>query len=144
MVSDLVFEPHTASLSDLVVLSDLDHKVLGYLRNVDHQWLASDCKGYLYYRDDTPVGYGYTGVRNGPFALLETNDFPAVLAHAESAAAGQGYEHFGVEIPMVNQAAVETLLDRGFRIDPFIAILMNDKPIGNLGNYITTSPPFFL
>ena len=144
VVSDLVFEPHTASPSDLVVLSDLDHKVLGYRRNVDHQWLASDRKGYLYYRDDTPIGYGYTGVRNGPFALLETNDFPAVLAHAESAAAGQGYEHFGLEIPMVNQAAVETLLDRGFRIDPFIAILMNDKPIGNLGNYITTSPPFFL
>lgn len=144
VVSDLVFEPHTASPSDLVVLSDLDNKVLGYRRNVDHQWLASDRKGYLYFRDDTPVGYGYTGVRNGPFALLETSDFPAVLAQAESAAAGQSYEHFGMEVPMNNKTAVDYLLIRGFRIDPFIAILMNDKPIGNLGNYIATSPPFFL
>jgi hypothetical protein len=76
--------------------------------------------------------------------LLEPSDFPSVLAHAQRVAAGHGYEHFGLEISMVNQAAVKTLLGQGFRIDPFIAILMNDKPIGNLENYIATSPPFFL
>ena len=143
-VSDLVFEPLTASPNDLVTLGDLDQRVLGYRRDVDHQWLASNRQGYLYHRDDTPVGYGYTGVRNGPFALLETSDFPAVLAHAESAAAQQGREHFGVEIPMVNQAAVDYLLDHGYRMDSFIAILMTDIPFGQFENYITTSPPFFL
>lgn len=144
VVSDLVFEPLTASPNDLAVLGELDQKVLGYRRDVDHQWLVSDRQGYLYYRDDTPVGYGYTGVRNGPFALFETNDFPAVLAHAESTAAQQGREHFGVEIPMVNQTAVDYLLDHGFRMDSFIAILMTDIPFGKFENYITTSPPFFL
>jgi len=144
MVSDLVCEPLTASPNDLDVLGDLDQKVLGYRRDVDHQWLASDRQGFLYLRDNTPAGYGYTGVRNGPFALLETNDFPAVLAHAESAAAQQGLEHFGLEIPMVNQVAADYLLDHGYRMDSFIAILMNDKPFGKFENYIAPSPPFFL
>ena len=144
LASDLVFVPLTDSPNDLAVLGELDQKVLGYRRDVDHQWLASDRQGYLYQRNDTPVGYGYTGVRNGPFALLETSDFPAVLAHAESAAAQQGHQHFGVEIPMINRSAVDYLLKRGFRMDSFIAILMSDTPFGNFENYITTSPPFFL
>jgi hypothetical protein len=75
---------------------------------------------------------------------LEASDFPAVLAHAEHAAAQQGREHFGIEVPMVNRKAVDHLLKRGFRIDSFIAMLMNDKPFGQFENYITTSPPFFL
>jgi len=144
VVSDLEFEPLTASPNDLTALGKLDQKVLGFRRDVDHQWLASDRQGYLYHRDGTPVGYGYTSVRNGPFILLEASDFPAVLAHAESAAAQQGREHFGIEVPMVNTTAVDYLLNRGYRMDSFFAILMNDIPFGKFENYITTSPPFFL
>ena len=143
-VSDLDFKPFEASAGTLATLGAIDQQLLGYRRDVDHQWLASDRQGYLYYRDATPVGYGYTGLRNGPFALLETSDFPAVLAHAESDAAQAGRDHFGVEVPMVNRSAVDFLLQRSYRIDSFIAILMNDKPFGNFEHYINTSPPFFL
>ena len=144
VVSDLDFKPFEASAGTLAILGDIDQQVLGYRRDIDHHWLASNRQGYLFYRDATPVGYGYTGFRNGPFALLETSDFPAVLAHAESYAAKAGRDHFGVEVPMVNLCAVDFLLQRGYRIDSFIAILMNDKPFGNFENYINTSPPFFL
>ena len=90
------------------------------------------------------MGYGYLGVRSGPFALLESEDFPAVLDHAESQAAAQGRIEFGIELPMVNQVAVDYLLGRGFQMHRFVAIMMNDKSIGKFENYILTSPPFFL
>jgi hypothetical protein len=83
-------------------------------------------------------------VRSGPFALLHAGDFPAVLAHAESEAAAQGQHEFGLEVPMVNQVAVDYMLARGYRMDAFIALLMNDRPFGKFENYIVTSPPFIL
>lgn len=51
--------------------------------------------------------------------------------------------HFGVELPMLNHIAVNYLLEQGFRMDPFTAVFMWDKPLGNPANYICTSPPFF-
>jgi hypothetical protein len=65
----------------------------------------TDRKGYVYYREAQPVGYGYVGLRSGPFILLDANDFPAVLAHAENEVAAQGHEAFGLEVPMVNHPA---------------------------------------
>ena len=144
VISDLVFSPLTASPHDLAITGSIDQKLLCYRRDEDHRWLSSERQGHLYYRGDQPVGYGYTGVRNGPFALLEASDFPAVLAHAERESARSGREEFGLEVPMVNREAVDYLLGRGFRMDSFIAILMNDKPFGKFENYITPSPPFFL
>jgi hypothetical protein len=90
------------------------------------------------------VGYGYSGGPNGPFALLESSDFPAVLAHAENEAAIAGRSHFGMEVPMINETAVTYLLKRGFLMDDFITYWMVDRPFGKLENYIITSPPFFL
>lgn len=84
MTTDLVFEPTTASPESLEILGSLDRSLLGYRRDVTHTWLLGDRQGYVYYRDDRPVGYGYVGARNGPFALIDDRDFPAVLAHAES------------------------------------------------------------
>jgi hypothetical protein len=143
VIADLSFEPITASPENLKTLGELDETLLGHRRDVDHAWFSTDRQGYFYHRDGQPVGYGYLGVRNGPFALLDANDFPAVLAHAESQAAAKGRDEFGVEVPMVNQAAVDHLLARGFRIDSFMALLMNDAPFGKFENYIFTSPPFF-
>jgi hypothetical protein len=143
VATDLTIETLTATLETLEVLAALDKSVLGFRRDVDHAWLLSGREGYLYRRDDQPVGYGYVGFNSGPFALLEAADFPAVLAHAESQAALQG-QPFGVEVPTVNQIAVEYLLSRGYRLDSFVAILMNDEPFGKFENYIISSPPFFL
>jgi GNAT superfamily N-acetyltransferase len=144
VATDLTIEPITASPQDLAVLAALDSALLGHRRDVDHAWLLGDRQGYFYFREDRPVGYGYVGVRSGPFALLEASDFPAVLAHAETEAAAQGRPEFGLEVPMVNHVAVDYLLARGYRLDSFMAILMNDGLFGRLENYLLTSPPFFL
>ena len=142
--SDLTIEPFQASPSHLATLAEIDKTVLGFTRQVDHNWFLSERQGYLYSRNDQPVGYGYLGVRNGPFALLDEADFPAVFAHAESQALIQGRKDFGLEVPMINQVAVDYLLGRGFRMDSFMAVMMTDKPFGRFENYIFTSPPFFM
>lgn len=142
--SDLTIEPFRASPSNLATLGGIDKTVLGFTRQVDHDWFLSDRQGYLYSRNDQPVGYGYLGVRNGPFALLDEADFPAVFAHAENQAFEQGRDEFGLEVPMINQVAVDYLLGRGFRMDTFMAVVMNDKPFGRFENYILTSPSFFM
>jgi GNAT superfamily N-acetyltransferase len=125
-------------------LGEMDQTILNYRRDIDHAWLIENRRGFLYKRNGAVVGYGYTGLRNGPFALLEAADFPAVLAHAENLAVENQQEHFGVEVPMHNQAAVDHLLGRGFRLDAILAVLMSDVPFGRFENYIVTSPPFFL
>ncbi|MFC1922606.1 GNAT family N-acetyltransferase [Chloroflexota bacterium] len=142
--SDLTIEPFQASPSDLATLAEIDKTVLGFTRHIDHKWFLSERQGYLYSRNDQPVGYGYLGLRNGPFALLDKADFPAVLAHAESQAHIQGRKEFGLEVPTINQVAVDYLLGRGFRMDAFMAVMMNDKPFARFKNYILTSPPFFM
>jgi hypothetical protein len=142
--SDLTIEPFQASPSNLATLGGIDKTVLGFTRQVDHDWFLSDRQGYFYYRNDQPIGYGYLGVRNGPFALLDEAAFPTVLAHAESQAAAQGRTEFGLEVPMINQVAVDYLLGRDFRMDVFMAVMMIDKPFARFKNYILTSPPFFM
>ncbi len=148
MVVDLPTDLQIQSLSSgdeiLAILASIDQVVLGYRRDEEHAWLLSDRQGYLYYRSGKIVGYGYVGYRNGPFALLEPGDFPAVLAHAETQAAQAGYTDFGVETPMINRQAVDYLLGRGFRLSPFIAIFLCDEPFGRFENYLMTAPPFFL
>jgi len=51
---------------------------------------------------------------------------------------------FGVEVPLVNRAALDFLFGRGFRMDSFFALFMSDVPFGRFDRYLFTSPPFFL
>jgi GNAT superfamily N-acetyltransferase len=144
IATDLTFVSMTPSAANLAILAAFDQEIVGHRRDADHTWLMTNRQGYLYYRNDRPVGYGYVGLRNGPFALLEAEDFPAVLAHAETDAANHGRDHFGLETPMINRAAVDYLLSRRFQMDSLITLFMSDEPFGQFENYIVTSPPFFL
>jgi GNAT superfamily N-acetyltransferase len=143
--TDLAFMPlpQSPSPDHLSMLAEIDRAILDHRRDEDHRWLAHDRQGYLYLRGGKPTGYGYTGKRNGPFALLDQRDFPGVLAHAERAAAGK-WDHFGFEAPMINTVVVDYALARGFRMDSFTAWFMSDAPFGKFENYILTSPPFFM
>ena len=142
--TDLQFEPLFDSSETLDALGAIDEAVLGHRRDADHRWLISEPErdGILYLRDGRPAGYGYIGESNGPIALLEEGDFPTVLAHAEWAAGKAGRE-VGFEVPMVNRAAIDYLLGRGYRMDAFMALFMSDRPFGRFENYIVLSPPFF-
>jgi len=141
--TDLTFKPLTATAENLETIGQIDREVTGHRRDATHTWLCSNRQGYLYYRGERPVGYGYVGARNGPFALLTPTDFPAVLAHAESEAAKNNHE-FGIEVPMINQTVVDYLLGRGYKLDTFMAIFMSNVPFGKFENYVISSPPFFM
>lgn len=141
--TNLTFVNATPSPDVFSALRNVDRQIVGHEHDVDHAWLMADRDGLLYVRDGEVVGYGYTGHYNGPFALLNDSDFPAVLAHAERQAANEGRK-FGVETPLINRAAVNYLLDRGYRLDSFFAFFMSDEPFGRFDHYLFPSPPFFL
>lgn len=105
--TDLIFEPMTNSPETLDSLAGIDREIVEHRRDADHTWLLDQREGYLYYRGGQAVGYGYLGSNNGPFALLDPADFPAVLAHAESEAARHQRE-FGLEVPTSTQRRSST------------------------------------
>lgn len=141
--TDLIIEPLTASSKTFSTLRKIDLQVLGHHHDENHAWFLAQREGYLYLRDGEAVAYGYTGHYNGPFALLDDGDFPAVLAHAEGRAARLGHR-FGVEVPLMNRSAVDYLLGRGYRLDSFFAFFMSDAPFGRFDHYLFPSPPFFM
>lgn len=144
MPTDLIVEPIGPSAYALSTIAMIDQAVLGYRRDVDHTWLLTNRRGFLFLRAGIPVGYGYVGVTSaGPVALLAPRDFPAVLAHLERQVADGGGD-FGVEVPMVNRTAIEYLLSRGFRVSQMVSLWMCDEAFGRFQNYIFTSPPFFM
>lgn len=143
VVTDLTIEHIAPSAQALGELIRLDNAILGFHREAEHAWLLERRQGYFYKHNQDIVGYGYLGERNGPFALLDANDFPAILAHAETETAGKGSE-FSVEVPMVNHAAIDYLLGRGCKLESFFEFFMADAPFGKFENYILTSPPFFV
>ena len=141
--SDLIIERIAPSAQAMGELIRLDNAILGFHREAEHAWLLGNRQGYFYKHNKEIIGYGYLGEHNGPFAALDANDFPAILAHAEIEAALKGTE-FSVEVPMVNRAAVDYLLSRGFKMESFFEFFMADSPFGKFENYILTSPPFFI
>lgn len=141
--TDLTFEPLAESPDTFDALREIDLVLFGHRRDIDHAWLMNDRNGFIYRRNGQVVGYGYTGGRRGPFALLDAADFPAVLAHAESCVHALGLDAAGFEVPLVNAAAVQYLLSRGYQLDTFFAFFMTDAPFGKFENYIAASPPFF-
>ncbi len=144
IVTDLSIEPiPDESEAVLDFLNKIDQTVLGYHREVEHQWLIKNRQGFLYRLRGEPAGYGYLGQLNGPFALLDPRHFPAILAHAENTAAATGKE-FNLELPLINRSAVDYLLKRGCQMDSFFEFFMSDEPFGRFENYILSSPPFFV
>ncbi len=141
--SDLIIERIAPSAQAMGELIRIDNAILGFHREAEHAWLLENRQGYFYKRNKNIVGYGYLGNHNGPFASLDVNDFPAILAHAETEAALKGTE-FSVEVPMVNRAAVDYLLSRGCKLELFFEFFMADSMFGRFENYILTSPPFFV
>jgi hypothetical protein len=142
--TDLTIEPVSPTPATLAACALIDKQLFSFHRDDDHAFLLGDRQGYLYYRGRQIVGYGYTGADNGPFALLDAMDFPAVLAHAETEAARRGDETFAVMVPMINRVAVTYLLARRFLFAEWFGFFMSDEPFGAFENYIVCSPPMFL
>jgi len=142
--TDLIFEPVVAVADALVAIRAIDQAVLGFARDALHAFLLRDRRADLYRRDDRIVGYGYVGRDTGPIALLDASDFPAVLARGETAAAARNQATVQLKLPLINRAAVDHLLGRGYRLDEFAWFFMSDEAFGTFENYIVSNPPFFL
>lgn len=138
--TDLQIESLNLNLH-LADINHIDKKLLAHKRDTIHEWLASQYDGFIYKRKGEIVGYGYIG--DGPFAVLDENDFPAVLAHAESFVAEKGGE-FAVSVPLINNKAIEYFIQRKYQIDSFSAIFMSNKPFGKFENYLSFATQFFL
>lgn len=143
--TDLVIELVDASPASLEDLGRIDLSILGFRRDVDHQFLTNDRSLYFYKRGGQVVGYGYIKQDfYGPFAVLEKEDFPAILAHAENEAYKLGAAAVGFEVPTINSSAIGHLLKRGYRLEGFLGSIMSEKPFGKFENYLITSPPYIL
>lgn len=140
--TDLTISPLDLTVH-LEALNRIDRELVNHTRADIHRWIAGRRAGFVYQRGGEVVGYGYVGGNHGPFAVLNADDFPAVLAHAESRAAEKG-DDFGVSVPMINQKAVDYLLSRKYQIDSFTTVLMSNVPFGKFENYLTFAPEFFL
>ena len=143
--SDLGFEIANGKDQALQTVADIDMSILGHRRDPDHFFLMQNRTLYFYQRDGQTVGYGYISKGYcGPFALLEKDDFPAILSHAETQAHRLGAEAVGFETPTINTIVIDHLMRRNYRLEGFITSILSDEPFGKFENYLLTSPPFFL
>lgn len=142
--TDLAIEPVAPNAGAIAAVRAIDDSILGFSRDAVHEFLMSRRPVFLHRRGDRVVGYGYVGGGAGPIALLDADDFPAVLAHGEAQAAARGEEVLRFNVPLVNRAAVSHLLGRGFRLEDFLMHFMCDEPFGSFDRYISTSPALFL
>jgi GNAT superfamily N-acetyltransferase len=133
---------------DLDAVHAVDDAVLGHRREVDHRWFAAEREGYRYLRGGRTVGYGYVGrpdrSGNGPYAVLDPADLPAVLAHAERRRHQLGTEETEFEVALHNRAGVEHLLGRGYRMDPFMTLVCSSEPFGQFDRYVFCGPALIL
>jgi GNAT superfamily N-acetyltransferase len=140
--TDLKIEPIQLELH-MQNLDQIDRKLISHTRERLHLWIRTSRDGYVYKRNGEIVGYGYVGSSSGPFAVLDENDFPAVLAHAESLAAEREGD-FGAQTPLINTKAIRYFIERKYQIDSFSTIFMSNVPFGKFKNYLGFSPEFFM
>ena len=132
--------------ADLHAQREIERSILGFARGEDEvRWLLEDREGYLYVRDDGAVGFAFVG-RNGtgPIAALDPADLPDILLHVEGRASELGIERLDLQLPAPNEVATRHLLGRGFRLDPWVNLLMSNRPFGRFDRVLTFGPPVFL
>ena len=135
----LTIVPITAE--DIPRLARLDKAIHGHTRDQDHAWFMTQRTGFLLLHGDRAVGYGYAGNPfSGPFVMLNTADFPVALAYAEEIAMTQGFDSFGVDVPMLNRTAIKYLLERGYKMSPFFCFYMSDQQPLHPEKTIITGP----
>jgi GNAT superfamily N-acetyltransferase len=131
---------------DLQAQREIERSILGFARgDGEVGWLLEDREGYLYARDDEAVGFAFVGKNGtGPIAALDPGDLPDILLHVEGRASELGVERLDLQVPAPNEVATRHLLSRGLRFDPWVNLLMSDRPFGRFDRVISFGPPVFL
>ena len=143
---DLSAEAVSIDAAALAAVTEIERAVLDFPRGTDElRWLAETRPGHLFMRGREPIGFAFVGKgAAGPIAALEPADLPAILGHVERLAAATGSDRLELEVPGVNEVAIRHLLGRGSHIDPWINLLMSNRPFGRFDRFIGFSPPIFL
>ena len=81
---------------------------------------------------------------SGPIGALDPADLPDILLHVERRAAALGLERLELQVPAPNEVATRHLLSRGFCLDPWVNLLMSNRPFGRFDRLISFGPPVFL
>ncbi|HYN63541.1 MAG TPA: GNAT family N-acetyltransferase [Candidatus Limnocylindrales bacterium] len=144
--ADRTMEAQRATEEDIPALVELEHSVLGFDRGDEFRWLLEHREGYLYRRSGRIVGSGFLGSRGGvgPVSAAQPADTPGILDHLERRAAELEIAEMSFDTPGPNEAGIRHLLDRGFRLDQFLTLLMSNRPFGQFDRFIGFSPPFVL
>ena len=80
----------------------------------------------------------------GPIAVLDSGDFPSILLHVEGRAFASDIKQLEFQVPAPNEVATRHLLSRGFRLDPWVNVLMSNRPFGRFDRLVSFGPPLFL
>lgn len=134
------------SPADRSAVQELERTVLEYPRGDEEiRWLLDDRRGYLYRRGDDAIGFAFLGEHGvGPIAVLDSSDTAAILLDLEGRAYEAGIGRLDFQVPSLNDAAMRHLLARGFQFDPWMNLLMSNRPFGRFDRYIAFGPPMFL
>lgn len=144
--TDLEFERLTPSSAAVDQIAAIEVQVIGHRRDVDTTFILEERPAWLARRGGEVVGFAF-GVHDelaGPMAALDPADIPALLAFVETRAAEAGASEIDFSVPMANTLAVQHLLERGFRIDPFVAMLLADDDSMQLDRWIHTALSYIL
>jgi GNAT superfamily N-acetyltransferase len=130
--------------SQLEDVAAIERAVLGYVRGeAELRWILERREGYLYRRAGDVVGFAFVGREGaGPIAALEPENLAVVLMHVEGRAHALGVPRLTLEVPGVNAIAVRHLVARGFQIDPWVNLLMSNRPFGQFDRFVAFSPVF--
>jgi GNAT superfamily N-acetyltransferase len=144
LATDLELAP--GGVGDLAAVLDVEEQVLGHPRAVDIEFLMSARPLTLARRRGRVVGFGFgsAGRGGGPMAVLDPADLPPLLAHLEAEAAASGNETFEVSVSLANRSALDHLLARRFRLDPFYTVLLENEAFVQFDRYVLTNPAFIL
>jgi GNAT superfamily N-acetyltransferase len=144
--ADQGVEAQRATEADIPALAELERTVLHFDRGDEFRWLLEHREGYVYRRDGQTVGSAFLGERGGvgPVSAADPSDTPGILDHLERRAAEREMAEMSLDVPGPNEVAIRHLLDRGFRLDPFMTFLMSSRPFGQFDRFIGFAPPFVL
>jgi GNAT superfamily N-acetyltransferase len=145
--SDLHPEPiDAASDAHKREIRAIDVSVLEYPRQeAEIRWLLDGREGFLYRRDGAAVGFAFVGTGGvGPIAAFDPGDLPAMLLHVEGRAVAADIKWLDFQVPAPNEVATRHLLSRGFRLDPWVNLLMSNRPFGRFDCLLSFGPPVIL
>jgi hypothetical protein len=131
---------------DRAAIADLERAALSFARSDrELRWLAKEHEGWLYTREGALVGFGFVSPRDtGPIVANDASAMPELLSHVEARAFALGVTRLELQLPAPNEIGVRHLLARGFHVDPWVNLLMSNRPFGQFDRVVPFGSPIFL